>query len=102
MARWRFLSVFCLNDYRVPFYLSHFVLLAFFRISYNVPSRSRLVSPEGKMKVLLLLLTPARSGRMTLLNIGSDHYLVHWTMLVSKRSLINGYSRMEGRYISDI
>ncbi|KAH0988246.1 hypothetical protein GBA52_015423 [Prunus armeniaca] len=50
------------------------------------------------MKVLLLLLTPARSGRMTLLNLGSDHYLVHWTMLVSKRSLINRYSRMEGTY----
>lgn len=57
--------LFCLNDYRVPFYLSNFVLLAFFRISYNVPSRSRLVSPEGQIKVLLLLLTPARSGRMT-------------------------------------
>ncbi|CAL8079105.1 unnamed protein product [Prunus armeniaca] len=35
---------------------------------------------------------------MTLLNLGSDHYLVHWTMLVSKRSLINRYSRMEGTY----
>lgn len=32
----------------MPFDLSHFVLLAFFRISYNVPSRSRLVSPEDE------------------------------------------------------
>lgn len=24
-------------------------------------------------------------GRMSLLTLGSDHYLVHWTMFVSKR-----------------